>query len=75
MNSEDSYTTFKISIFFKGLNGDLLCQTLSFHQCTSQVLQTISGVTKATRMVALNSTHIVLAATSKDNQGRYIGEY
>ncbi|XP_056018887.1 nucleolar protein 11-like isoform X2 [Ostrea edulis] len=57
-----------VRIFILCLNGDLLCQTLSFHQCTSQVLQTISGVTKATRMVALNSTHIVLAATSKDNQ-------
>ncbi|XP_061175659.1 nucleolar protein 11-like [Saccostrea echinata] len=57
-----------VKIFILCLNGDLLCQTLTFHQSSSEVLQTISGVTKATKMVALNSTHIVLAGCVKDNQ-------
>nr|XP_022314245.1 nucleolar protein 11-like [Crassostrea virginica] len=55
-------------IFILCLNGDLLCQTLSFDQCSSQLLQTITGVHKTTKMVALNSTHIVLAGCTKDKQ-------
>uniref|UniRef100_K1QFP3 Nucleolar protein 11-like protein n=1 Tax=Magallana gigas TaxID=29159 RepID=K1QFP3_MAGGI len=57
-----------VEVFILCLNGDLLCQNLSFDQCTSQILQTIVGVTKTTSMVALSSTHIVLAGCTKDNQ-------
>lgn len=57
-----------VKVFILCLNGDLLCQNLSFDQCTSQILQTIVGVTKTTSMVALSSTHIVLAGCTKDNQ-------